>query len=358
MAGASLGYELSRDNSVILVETEPTLAAHSTGRSAALYVSGIGPEPIRVLSRESLPLFEELAEHLSTPPLTRRRGGLHTAWSEEEALEVKAFAQNDTVLTPLSADEALELCPVLRRETLRAACWDPCTADLDVMALHDGYVRGIRRSRGQVLAGVALTGLARTGTGWRALLGDGRSLDVDVVVNAAGAWGDAVNRLAGRPTRWLTPYRRTAAMSPAGYHAWTGPVIGAIDGSWYAKPEGDAVLISPCDETPVPVGDVRPDQLDVALALARINEATTLGLRSVRSAWAGLRTFAADHVPVVGWVDSEKTLFAFLGQGGYGIQAGPALARLGATLVRGDALLPERGRLVAALDPARLQGGC
>jgi D-arginine dehydrogenase len=147
-------------------------------------------------------------------------------------------------------------------------------------------------------------------------------------------------------------------MSPAGERGWTGPVIGGIDGSWYAKPEGDAVLISPCDETPVPAGDVRPDELDIALALDRVNQATTLGLRSVRTAWAGLRTFAVDHVPVVGWVDTDRTLFAFLGQGGYGIQAGPALARFGATLLRGDALPPEGAPLVDALAPARLQDGC
>jgi D-arginine dehydrogenase len=118
------------------------------------------------------------------------------------------------------------------------------------------------------------------------------------------------------------------------------------------------VLISPCDETPVPAGDARPDSLDIALALERVNEATTLGLRSVRSAWAGLRTFAEDHVPVVGWVDGDQSLFAFLGQGGYGIQAGPALARLGATLLRDDAVASEETSLVAALAPGRLQGGC
>lgn len=354
IAGVSLGYELSRDHEVLVVESEPTLAAHSTGRSAALFVSGIGPEPIRHLSRASLPLFTELADELGTPAILRQRGGLHTAWTAEQGAAVQVFVANEPAVAAVSADEALALCPVLRREGLRGACWDPLAGDLDVMALHDGYVRGIRRAGGEVATDAGVLQLARTATGWGAQLGDDRSVQVDVVVNAAGAWGDRVNALAGLPTQWLTPCRRTAALAAFGGPSWTGPAVGGIDGSWYAKPEGDAVLVSPCDETPVSPGDARPEELDVALALERVNEATVLGLRSVRTAWAGLRTFADDHVPVVGWRDDDRTLFAYLGQGGYGIQAGPALARLGAHLVRGD-LPPEQEQLAASVAPDRLQ---
>jgi D-arginine dehydrogenase len=356
IAGASLGYELSDDHEVILVEAEATAGAHSTGRAAALFVRGIGPEPIRQLSRDSFPLFDELEDELGTAALRRTRGGLHIACSDEQLTAVDAFALLDPGLQVVSAEQALSLVPVLRPDLLRGACWDDEVADLDVMALHAGYLAGLRRRGGQVLVGTGLVALQRSVGSWRAELATGRVLDADLVVNAAGAWGDDVNRIAGVHTHWLTPCRRTAVLSAPPRGGWTGPVIGAIDGSWYAKAEGDAVLLSPCDETPVQAGDVRPDELDVAVALERVNAVTTLGLRSVRSAWAGLRTFAPDHVPVVGQVQ-DLPLFAFVGQGGYGIQAGPALARLAAQVLRGSALTSEDQLLAKAMSPQRLDEG-
>ena len=130
------------------------------------------------------------------------------------------------------------------------------------------------------------------------------------------------------------------------------PVVADIAESWYFKPEGEAVLMSPGDETEVPAGDVKPDPLDVALVIERVNAATTLGLRSVRSSWAGLRTFTADRAPVVGRHPSDPAFFAFVGQGGYGVQMAPALALAGAELFRTGTLADTA--LAAAIGPARL----
>jgi len=74
----------------------------------------------------------------------------------------------------------------------------------------------------------------------------------------------------------------------------------------------------------------------VALALDRVNEATTLDLRRIRTSWAGLRTFASDRNPVVGPEPAHEAFFWYAGQGGYGIQTAPALARVGAALLLGE----------------------
>ena len=42
MAGVSLGFELSADRSVGLLEMEATLAFHTTGRSAATFLESYG----------------------------------------------------------------------------------------------------------------------------------------------------------------------------------------------------------------------------------------------------------------------------------------------------------------------------
>jgi D-arginine dehydrogenase len=347
IAGVSLGYELAHDHEVVVLEGERALAQHSTGRSAALFVAGLGSEPVKELSQASLPLFDELQFRLGTAELLRQRGGLFTAWDDEEAAALQGLVGSVPALETVSTDAALSVFPFLRTDSLAAVAYDPTVADIDVMALHSGYLHGLRRRGGEVQVGARVTDITRTGAAWRVERADGRAVEADVVVNAAGAWGDAVNAVAGAPTSWLTPCRRTAVHALSPRLSPAGPVVGDARGTWYLKPEGEGVLVSPCDETPVQACDVRADELDVACALERVNERTLLELRSVRTAWAGLRTFAADHLPVVGWHPEVEGLFCFLGQGGYGIQAGPALARVAAQVLRGEAERPD-------LSPGRL----
>ncbi len=96
-----------------------------------------------------------------------------------------------------------------------------------------------------------------------------------------------------------------------------------------------------------------PEEVDVATGLDRINQRTTLDLRTVRASWAGLRTFAADRLPVIG-PDAEVSSFVwFAGQGGYGIQMAPAAAQLGAALVLGSSLAPPLRSVAAAASPGR-----
>jgi D-arginine dehydrogenase len=182
--------------------------------------------------------------------------------------------------------------------------------------------------------------------------------ETDVVVNAAGAWCDEIAALAGVRPIGLRPLRRTAFTCPApdGVDVRSWPLVADIDDRFYFKPEGPQLLCSLADETPSPPCDAVAEPVDVALAIERINEATTLDLRHVRRAWAGLRSFVADRTPVVGF-DPEAPGFCWLaGQGGYGIQTAPAMARAAAGLVV-DRRLPddliELGVTAEGLSPAR-----
>jgi D-arginine dehydrogenase len=171
-----------------------------------------------------------------------------------------------------------------------------------------------------------------------------------VVVNAAGAWADSVAVRLGVPPVGLRPLRRTVAVARADGVDRAWPIVADVGETFYFWPEGAGLLVSPADETPSEPCDARPDDVDVALAIERVNEATTLGLRSVVTAWAGLRTFAPDRNPVAGADPAAPGLYWLAGQGGYGIQAAPALARLVADAVTdpGDAVPP-------ALSVARLR---
>jgi D-arginine dehydrogenase len=316
IAGVSIAYELAADADVVLVEAEPALATHTTGRSAAIYAPSYGGPVVRALTAASGPLFD--------PAFLSPRRVLWLAVDDDGVDHLRDLAADQ--ITPA---RAVELCPALRPPL--AAAVDDTAMDIDVMGLHAHYVRGLRARGGQLRTGRPVADLRRDGDGW---LVDGTK--TDIVVNAAGAWVDVLAERAGVPGIGLRPKRRTIAIASGPTPvdpAW--PLVADAADRFYFRPESGRLLISPADETPAEPGDAKPDELDIALAMERVNDVTTLGLRSVHTAWAGLRSFVADREPVVGaWPDHPGFVF-FAGQGGYGIQMAPALAVAGAEIVRG-----------------------
>ncbi|HEX6356582.1 FAD-dependent oxidoreductase [Actinophytocola sp.] len=321
IAGVSIAYELAEHVKVVLFEAEPELARHTTGRSAAIYAPSYGDGAVREHTVASGPLF---GDGILTP-----HPSLWIAVDDEGVDHLRALDAE-----PLTPAQAVELCPILR--TPLAAAIDRTAMDIDVMALHARYVRGVKQRGGEIRTGEPVTEVRRAGDGWVV-----NGLRVDAVVDAAGAWADRIAELAGVPTIGLQPLRRTIALARADVDpGW--PLVADAADRFYFRPESGHLLISPADETPTEPGDARPDDLDVAIAIERVNAATTLGLRSVHTAWAGLRSFVADRQPVVGaWPDHPGFVF-FAGQGGYGIQMAPSLARTGADVVLGRTPAPPR----------------
>ena len=357
IAGVSVAYELASTHRVVLAETEAQLAYHTTGRSAALYFENYGAQAIRPLSQASRSFLSQPPPELCDVPLLSRRGGLFVARPDQlgrlDEVETEG-REAGTDVRRLDPGECLELIPALRRDRLGGGLWEPAAADIDVAALHQTYVRGIKVRGGEIRRRAPVTALIATDRGWRALVGD-EELVVGTVVNAAGAWGDEVAKLAGVEPVGLQPYRRTAFMVP-GKEEWRNwPMAIGVGHDWYFKPDGSQLLCSPADETPSPPCDARPVDVDIALAIERINDMTTLGIRSVRSAWAGLRTFAPDRAMVIGPDPDAETFVWLVGQGGTGIQTAPAAAQLAAALVRGEELGPELQ--AAGVDPEALSPG-
>jgi D-arginine dehydrogenase len=227
-----------------------------------------------------------------------------------------------------------------------------------VAAIHQGYVRGARSNGAEIVRNAGVTSLERHGDRWTVATADGRLHRAPVVVDAAGAWADDVAAAAGIERVGLTPLRRSIFMvpSPLGEASRGFPNCSDVDESFYANPEGAQFLCSPADETPCPPSDAKPDEVEIARAIEAINAATTIGVRSVTSSWAGLRTFAPDRNLVVGEDPTAPGFFWLAGQGGYGIQTSPAAARLGAALVLGEPVpsdLVDRGLDITRLAPRR-----
>ena len=356
IAGVSVAYELAAHGRVVLLEAEADMPVHSTARSAATYIPGHGSGPFRALIDASGPRFGALQTELDTPPLLSPRPVLHLGDDDAGAAGIAAMLdeQRGEPHAPVELDpaEALRRAPVLRRAP-GAAAWTAGSADIDAIALHDGYRRGLRARGGTVLRGARVTAVTRDGAGWRVATAAGHRVRAAAVVDAAGSWADEIAGLAGVPRAGLTPLRRTIAACPVPDPAALRvagaplPLIADAAERWYLKPEADTVLVSPADETPQPPGDARPDELDVARGLDRVGEVTTLGLRSVRTAWAGLRTFAPDRAPVLGEWPGHPGFHFVAGQGGSGIESSPALAALAASVIVGTAVPDD-----VTLDPA------
>lgn len=356
IAGASVAAELARTHRVAILEREDHPGYHSTGRSAALFSEIYGNGVVRALSRASRDFFYNPPAGFAQHPLVKPRGSLYIA-RQEQILQLEEFTRNADLagsIRRLSREEALRACPVLRPEYVAAAVFEDDAADVDVNELHQGYLRQFKSAGGTMVVNADAQTLAYRDAKWIAQTGAGE-FSAPVVVNAAGAWADTVAGKAGATPLKIKPRRRTALLAelPGGIYADAWPMVIDIDESFYLKPDAGLLLISPADETLVPPCDVQPEEFDVAVAVDRVEQATTLAITRIRRRWAGLRSFAPDRSPVIGFDGALPGFFWLAGQGGYGIQTAPAAARLAASLLRGDAKSEFDAALIAQLSPNR-----
>jgi D-arginine dehydrogenase len=355
MAGASLAAFLAPHRSVALLEAEDRPGRHATGRSAAMSFESYGNGAIRALTRASRAFLLDPPNGFAAAPLLAPRDCLFVADAPRAAGLDAIGALTATRRIP--AAEAIARVPILDPAWLAAAVVDASGFEIDVAALHEGFLRTARNAGARLLVDARDLVLERRGRRWRLATAAG-TVDAAVVVDAAGAWADEVARRAGVRPVGLVPMRRTALLvpAPAGVAVGEWPLVIDVDETFYFKPDGGRLFLSPANEDASEPCDAQADELDVALAVDRFERATTHRVARVEHRWAGLRSFVADRTPVVGFDPIAPGFFWLAGQGGYGIQTAPALARTAAALLLGAAL-PEdvrrEGVDAGTLAPAR-----
>jgi D-arginine dehydrogenase len=362
IGGASAAFGLSRHGRVLLVEMEDRPGYHTTGRSAAFYSETYGNAAIRVLTVGSRAFFDNPPPDFASGPLLGGRGVLHVGRPDQRAaVEAKADEVQPLLETVrlITAREIEDRVPVMREGYADCGLFEPQAKDIDVGALHQGFLKLARRRGAESVNGSEVVGMKRAHGVWTVETLNG-AFEAKVVVNAAGAWGDRVGALAGARPIGLQPLRRTIVIVPSDYPPglmeW--PLVIDIGEQFYFKPESGRILISPCDETPMPPSDVQPDELDIARAIDRVQRAARIPVPSLLKKWAGLRTFAPDKTPVVGFDGKVDSFFWFVGQGGYGIQTSPAMARVAEALATGSGIpndLAELGLSQETLSPRRFR---
>lgn len=358
IAGASIAAELAGSAKVALLEMESQPGYHTTGRSAAIFAPVYGPAPIRALTRASEAFFQTPPDGFTKTPMFSPRATLMIAREDQAGVLDAMMAElgDDPTVERLDAAAAHEVQPMLRDGYAMGAVFDQKGQDIDVHALHHGYLGMFRRAGGVLVCKAEVTGLQRQAGVWQVEAG-GERYQAPVVVNAAGAWADLIGAMAGAEMIGLVPKRRTALMvrAPEGIATGGMPITADIEEQFYLKPDAGRLLISPANEDVDVPGDVQPDEMDVAICIDRVEKAFDLDVRRIESKWAGLRSFVADGVPVVGLSTQVEGFLWLAGQGGYGIQSAPATSRFGAAIVLGAAV--PRDILEQGLNPDDLQPG-
>jgi D-arginine dehydrogenase len=361
ISGAAAAYELTRHGRVIVLEMEQAPGYHSTGRSAALYTRNFGNRVVRALNRCGLPFFTAPPAGFGEQPLLTPRGGLTIADADgrEQIDELLALGAHDGSIVEVSPARARELAPLLRPEAVSFAAYEAGILDMDVAAIHQGFLRGLAARGGRVACDAPATAIERRAGQWQVTTPAG-AFSAAVIVNAAGAWADQVAALAGVASVGLVPKRRAAIIVdlPDGADGRAWPLVDEASHGCYCRPDAGRLMASPADETPVEPCDAQPEDLDVAIIADWLERKFELSVRRIARRWAGLRSFVGDDTPVAGFDDAAEGFFWLCGQGGYGIMLSPTLGRAAASLVATGELpldLREAGIAIGDLSPGRLR---
>ena len=362
IAGVSAAAAIAPSHRVLVLEQEAELAYHTTSRSAAVYIENEGGPIFHRLSTASRPFFDAGHEvsGIDAPTYFVEPMPVLSVGNDSNRDVIIDSAERALAITPsirvLEGPELLEHCPVLNPETVTVGMLEPSAGSIDVMGVHQHFLRSARGDGAEILRSARVTGGERVGGRWVLDTAAG-NVHADVVVNAAGAWGDVVASACGVAPIGLEPRRRTAFTARASVDPTGWPfVYSSIAGlECYFKAEaGSQLLCSLSDEQLSEPCDARPEEIDVARAIERINTISTLDLRSVTTTWAGLRTFAPDRNPVFGWDKDAEGFLWMVGQGGCGIVTAPAAGEIAGSLVRGEGLpssVTDLGLTVEALAP-------
>lgn len=361
IAGASIASALSAEASVAIFEAESHAGYHATGRSAAAILVSYGNAVVREISRRSLRFYLDPPAGFADAALIKPRDLLMIA-ADSQVGTLQQLSEETPGLQPVSVSQACELVPILDHKAIAAAALETGCGDLEVDVILQGFLRTAKANGAQRYFGNSVTRLRNFQEVWEIETAS-ETVTAEVVINAAGAWADHVAQMAGLTGLGLSPLRRSAMLVSLdgieNFDDW--PLVLEAPENMYFRPDAGKLLISPANEDPSPPCDAQPEELDIALGVHRFEQRTDQKVKRVDHQWAGLRTFAPDRSPVVGFDPRVKGFFWFAGQGGYGVQMAPGLAAIGRDIARGrtgdDSLSagisPERlildGRLVGSL---------
>lgn len=363
VAGVSAAARLACEGRTIVLEAEEAFGYHSSGRSAAFFHFGLGNPLVRALTAHSRSCLEGTSDDgvaLSrpTPAMFIARPEMMAALDTLE-LDMSRFTDG---LERLDEREIRALVPILEcgGDDIVAAVIDRSARRIDSEALQQFYRAAIRANGGELVTGARACAIERDRDRWSVTTQAGDAFTAKVIVNAAGAWADDIARLANVRPLGLRPLRRTIIVfdPPQSLNVGGWPFTKTVADEFYMLPESGRLLASPVDEVLSNPTDARPEDYDIALAASKVEEFTSLTVRTILHSWAGLRTFTSDRMPAVGFAPDREGFFWLAGQGGFGLQTSPAMSEIAHALITGGqwpADLAENGAVPELVAPGRFE---
>ena len=340
MAGMSAAYRLSKHGKVIVLEKEGLLGYHTTGRSAAFFTENYGNQIIRSITKASRYFLENPPACFKEHELMTKYGGSlfisnnrQSKFIDKELEYAKSLSAN---VFEISKKEARKMVPVIKEDYIDRALHEPDSKAMDVDLIHQGFFRGLKENNGEIFFNSEVNKIKKINNEWK-IYTKNAELSSPIIINAAGAWCDEIAILAGCNPLNLSPKRRTVIIfeSSENISSSDWPVVIDIEDKFYFKSEAGKILASPADETDSLPCDAQPEEIDIALTVDRIENATNFKIKKIDHKWAGLRSFFPDRTPIVGEDPLESNFYWLAGQGGYGIQTAPGISKIIECLITG-----------------------
>ena len=334
IAGLSLALQAAADFDITVLETEFQPGYHSTGRSAAVLHIPFENDVVHRLTLESVEFFQSpprgfkgIADSMSTLRIGRI--------ADEPKIEhfFETWKERCSWLVPLSQNQLLARCPILTNDFTNGVI-DRRSLHLDVHHLLTCTRQAFRELGGRVETNFRVVSIESVRGSWILTSDSGSTVNADIIVNAAGAWVDEIAKLAGVQPLGVQAKRRTGIRCKPKVFSSSWPMCYLITDDLYFKPEGQSLMVSPCDATPSEPCDAQPERIDIAQAIARLEQSTTLNEVVPEECWAGLRVFVPDQCPVIGYDCNHPGFFWYGAFGGFGVQTAPGCSKLGARLLR------------------------
>ncbi len=338
-AGAATAHELARAGAgdVLLLEREPSCGQHASGRNAALGRQLVEDDRVTDYTVAGAQFLRRPPAGFSPVPLWRQTGSLLLCGGADQLAELAGRARvRELPHHLLGAAEVVARWPRLEGVSTVGAVAFPTDGVIDVHALLEGFLGGARARGVQVRTRCPVTGLSAEGTGARVDTPDG-AVTAGCVVIAAGAWAGGVGELAGSRRELVPIHRHLYLTEPVPDPDRDAPFAWSLGpAELYVRPEGSGYLLSGCDSTPAPPGDVTVAAGALpALAAKLASSAPRLAELGIARVWACLRTFAADGRPIVDWDTEVPWLFWVAGLGGHGATASAAIGAAAAARITG-----------------------
>ena len=340
IAGISIAAELSKKCSVCILEKEKNTSYHSTGRSMAFFIESYGNETVRKLTTASKNFFINYKDPFLNRKLLNKRGVLHIGNNRQNIIVKKLYEQLTEInnnFDLLNKNQTLDLLPCLKEEYVTSSVYDFEASEIDINLMYDFYLKKFKNNGGVIIKDILIKEINNQNSIWE-LVSNQNKISSKLLINAAGAWCDEVANMVKTKKIDLIPKKRTIfCFKPKDIklsNNW--PLATDVEEKFYFKVENETVLASPADETPTFPHDAQPDEIDIAIGIERINSATKFIFNSITNKWAGLRSFVKDKTHVIGFDENIQNFYWFAGQGGYGIQTAPALAKIASNEILGN----------------------